>query len=424
MFRKSRVISTVSLCAALSLVAAACSSGDSGDDGPTTIEFAQWWGTELPDGELESIISDFEDETGIQVEITSQPYSTVKDQLVAGAVSGTMPDVMGLDGNWVYDFNKQGALADMRPLAEDAGFDDWDKVNPIEMDDKVEMIPVANFAYPLFINTDLFEKAGIDSPPKTWDEFATAAKKISELGEETYGWVLPLSLQSSVGVKNDVLSWLWASGGSMLTDDGQPNLTSDQMHDVVSFINDMNSDGAIAPGIASLQEQDKVEEFANGRVGMMIDTLAHINLLSDHKDLNFEVVGQPVQEGFTGTSGVTFASWGIGVAENSEHQEAAWKLVQYLLSKDVNTKLADMAHAFPGNSDAKPESVNDDKRIAAAYEVWNNGTPSDEFIGLPTSEELMRSLDQQVQAILSGDTSIDQGLADAQKQWEDVFANN
>src|SRR5699024_2551826 len=126
--------------------------------------------------------------TGIQVEITSQPYSTVKDQLVAGAVSGTMPDVMGLDGNWVYDFNKQGALADMRQLAEDAGFDDWDKVNPIEMDDKVEMIPVANFAYPLFINTDLFEKAGIDSPPKTWDEFATAAKKISELGEETYGW--------------------------------------------------------------------------------------------------------------------------------------------------------------------------------------------------------------------------------------------
>src|SRR5699024_8919191 len=120
MFRKSRVISTVSLCAAFSLVAAACSSGDSGDDGPTTIEFAQWWGTELPDGELESIISDFEDETGIQVEITSQPSSTVKDQLVAGAVSGTMPDVMGLDGNWVYDFNKQGALADMRPLAEDA----------------------------------------------------------------------------------------------------------------------------------------------------------------------------------------------------------------------------------------------------------------------------------------------------------------
>ncbi len=30
-----------------------------------------------------------------------------------------------------------------------------------------------------------------------------------------------------------------------------------------------------------MKEQDKVEEFTNGRVGMMIDSLAHINLIRE-----------------------------------------------------------------------------------------------------------------------------------------------
>jgi hypothetical protein len=30
-----------------------------------------------------------------------------------------------------------------------------------------------------------------------------------------------------------------------------------------------------------MKEHDKVEEFTNGRVGMMFDTLAHINLIRE-----------------------------------------------------------------------------------------------------------------------------------------------
>ena len=36
-----------------------------------------------------------------------------KTQLVAGAAAGTMPDIVGLDGAWVNDFVKQGALASL-----------------------------------------------------------------------------------------------------------------------------------------------------------------------------------------------------------------------------------------------------------------------------------------------------------------------
>lgn len=79
-----------------------------------TLEFAQWWEPELPAGEFRALMDEFEAQNpGIKVELISGPYSTTKDQIVAGAATGTMPDVVGLDGAWVNDFVKQGALASL-----------------------------------------------------------------------------------------------------------------------------------------------------------------------------------------------------------------------------------------------------------------------------------------------------------------------
>ena len=77
-----------------------------------------------------------------------------------------------------------------------------------------------------------------------------------------------------------------------------------------------------------MKEQDKVEEFTNGRVGMMIDSLAHINLIREtNPDLKFSISAIPAEDGYTGKRGIPYASWGIGIADNSEHKAEAFKLV-------------------------------------------------------------------------------------------------
>ena len=50
--------------------------------------------------------------------------------------------------------------------------------------------------------------------PSTRTEFLDAAKKISALGGNVKGWALPLDTAVPNGIQNDVMSWLWASGGS------------------------------------------------------------------------------------------------------------------------------------------------------------------------------------------------------------------
>jgi multiple sugar transport system substrate-binding protein len=388
-----------------------------------TLEFAQWWEPELPEGEFRALMDEFEAANpGITVELISGPYSTTRDQTVAGAATGTMADVVGLDGAWVNDFVRQGSLASLTQLMSDAGYDDSELAAQIQLDGATYMIPVVNFVYPVFVNLDLLNAAGIENPPSTRTEFAEAAAALVSADENISGWVLPLSMEQPNGIQNDVMSWVWASGGSMMAD-GMPNLVGNEdIISAVEFIKGMYDAGVIAPGAFSLREQDKVEEFVNGRVGMMISSLAHINLIRERNpELNFAISALPAADGYDGARGLPYASWGIGVAENSEHKEEAWKLVAFLMSADVNSRLSSIANAFPGNVNSTPDFVETDELFAAAFDVFLTGYLANEFTGLPVAEQLMREFNEPFQLYLDGEMPLEEFLTTAQDAWVEHF---
>lgn len=393
------------------------------DSGKTvTLEFTQWWEPELPNGAFRELMNQFEAEnSGIKVKLISGPYSSTKQQVVAGAAAGTMSDVVGLDGAWVSDFVKQRAMASLSDLISKAGYDDSQLASQIKLNGATYMIPVVNFVYPVFVNKNLMDKAGIKDLPSTRSEFVAAAKKLTNAKSNIYGWILPLSLEAPNGIQNDVMSWLWASGGSMMKD-GKPDLTNDDVRSAVEFVKGLYDDGVVAPGSFTMAEQDKVEEFTNGRVGMMIDSLAHINTIrKKNPDLHFVITAFPAKDGYTGKRGLPYASWGIGVAENSKHKAEAWKLVEFLMSEKINSKLSSIANAFPGNVNSKPDFVKTDDLFATAFDIYKAGYPANEFVGLPVAEQLMRSFDEQFQLLLDGKQTVDETLNKAQAAWEKKF---
>ncbi|MCY1137105.1 sugar ABC transporter substrate-binding protein [Actinoplanes sp. Pm04-4] len=402
----------------------ACGGGsdEASSDGTVTLEFAQWWAPELPSGSFDKIINDFQTANPtIKVKLLSAPYASTKQQLVTGAASKTLPDVVGLDGAWVNDFAKQGAIADMSKLMTDAGYDASQLASQVQVEGKTYMVPVVNFVYPLFVNQDLLTKAGVSKVPSTRTEFADAAKKISATGGNVKGWALPLDTAVPNGIQNDVMSWLWASGGSMLAD-GKPALQTPQVKSVVEYVKSLNDAGVIAPGSLTMKEQDKVEKFTTGQVGMVVDSLAHINLVKkNNPDLKFTVAPIPAEDGYTGKRGIPYASWGIGVANSSEHKAEAFKLVQFLMDAKANAELATLANGFPGNKTAKPDFTDSDPLFKQAFDIYSEGTPANEFVGLPKSEDLMRSFDEQLQLVLTGKGSVDDALAKSQENWSSVI---
>ena len=413
-------------------VLAACSGG--GTASPTgsesgsaaaenvALEFQQWWEPELPDGALRGMMDDFEAANpGITVELLSGPYATTKEQVVAGAATGTMADVVGLDGAWVYDFAKQGSIANLTDAMSTAGYDDSQLASQVQVDGATYMIPVVNFVYPLFTNDDILASAGVTAPPTNRTEFADAASKISQLGDGTAGWALNLSVETPSGIQNGFMSWLWSSGGTMLKD-GQPDVINDDVRTLTEFVKGMWDDGAISAGAFNMKEQDMVEEFTNARVGMMVDSLAHVNMIRENNpDLNFSISPIPAVDGFTGERGIPYASWGIGLSSNTEHPAEALKLIEFLMSKDVNSSLATVANAFPGNSESTPDFSQSDPLFQKAFDIYKAGYPANEFTGLPVAEELMREFSENLQMALAGQQTVDEALQKSQDAWMTHF---
>jgi multiple sugar transport system substrate-binding protein len=423
--RLKRLLGVVTAAALVGVTAVGCGSGgsSSSSSGPVTLEFAQWWAPELPAGSFDKLMSDFTAQNpNIKVKLLSAPYASTKQQLVAGAASKTLPDVVGLDGAWVSDFAKQGAIADLSALMSDAKYDPSQLASQVQIKGKTYMIPVVNFVYPLFVNNDLLSKAGVTTAPSTRTEFMDAAKKISALGGNVKGWALPLDTAVPNGVQNDVMSWLWASGGNMLTKDGKPNLTSPPVKSTVEYVKSLNDANVIAPGALTMKEQDKVEKFTTGQVGMVIDSLAHITLIKKNSpQLNFTVAALPAEDGYTGQRGIPYASWGIGIADSSKHKTEAFKLVQYLMSQQTNAQLSTLANGFPGNKTAEPDFSKSDPLFKTAFDIYKKGYPANEFVGLPKSEDLMRTFDEQLQLVLTGKQSVDDALKKTQQSWESVL---
>ncbi len=420
---RRQVLGFFGMAAAVALTAG-CSAENSGKsaDGTVTLEFAQWWEPELPKGSLRELMDKFEaSNPGIKVKLLSGPYASTKEQVIAGAAAGTMSDVIGLDGAWINDFSKQGSLADLSTLMSEAKYDDSQLASQVQIDGSTLMIPAVNFVYPMFTNDELLSKAGISKAPSTRTEFAAAAEAITKSDSNTKGWILPLSPEAPNGIQNDVMSWVWASGGSMLKD-GKPDLSNDEVKSAVEFIQGMWDKEVIAPGALTMKEQDKVEEFTNARVGMMIDSLAHIKLIRENNPkLKFSISAVPAVDGFTGKRGIPYASWGIGVSESTKNKAEAWKLVEFLMSEETNSKLSSLSNSFPGNTKSVPDFVESDELFKTAFEIYKSGYPANEFVGLPVAEQLMRTFDEELQRTLSGQQDIDKMLQSAQDKWMKEF---
>ena len=419
----------VTAVAATALVLAGCSAGDGSDSGSgsgsgsdsgedVTLDFSQWWEVELGEGVMRDLMDRFEEEhPGIKVNLISNPYSATVDLQTTAAATGTLADIVAINGASVYDLHDQGAITDLSALMDDAGFDPAELVSNDQIDGVTYMVRALNFAYPMYYNTDLLDAAGIDGLPTTWDEFDTAAAAVTDPDSNVYAWSLPINVQSPAGF--DSQSWLWASGDRMLKD-RQANFETPEVADWLDFLKGQYDNGYVTPGAFTQQEQQKVEEFTAGRNAFMIGSLAHIaGIREANPDLNFSIGSVPAKEGES--TGIAGASWGLGIAENSEHKAEAWELVQWLVSEDVNSELAGEATGFPGNASSVPGFVDGDELYQLAFDVYSSSEFVTELEGLPLALDLNRNLNENLVRLLQGEADVPETQASLQTYWTDVL---
>jgi multiple sugar transport system substrate-binding protein len=309
--------------------------------------FTDHWKANLPE---------FEKLSGIKVVIEDYPEDPFRQKLaVEMSAKSKAVDVFSTgtmrEGR---QFINSGWYADLTPLVNDpaATSAQWDKNDFIEavwkahqFDGRQVAVPVQANVQILFYRKDLFDAAGL-KPPKTLEELEAAAKKLHN-PPSVYGFV-------ARGRKTQApytwSHWLYANGGSWLTPDGKPGISSPAaIAAAQQYVRLLRTYGE--PGVTDSGPIEVQSHFLQGRAAMILDAVSWGGIFSDPQ--KSKVVGK--WEGALaprGPGGVTYElwAWSLGVSPFSEKKKAAWLFLQWATSKEIQKPLHMRSFPMPRKS--------------------------------------------------------------------------
>jgi multiple sugar transport system substrate-binding protein len=293
---------------------------------PVTITFSSWVGNEPT---IKKMAKEFTKEhPNITVKFQNVPAEQSSQKLTAQIAGGNPPDSAFVDASTVAGFASRNALVNL-----DGYIERGDVVDPDDYVDAFKTfatyegsmygLPFDGESTGLFYRTDMFEAAGIESPPTTWEEFEAAAQKLTIPEQKQYGYVVFAPESAYYWYP-----WLWQAGGKLLDDNGEVAFDSDVAKQAAEFyvglteyspkdyLNSNSYDGRVA--------------FANGQVAMYMAGAWFAGVLDgEFPDIKGKWATAPLPEGEAGCA-TTIAGDALVIFGDGENQDAAWKWIEYL----------------------------------------------------------------------------------------------
>jgi multiple sugar transport system substrate-binding protein len=316
---------------------------------------------------LQKYIKEFTELSGIQVESEQIPEQQQRQKVVIELTSGRPSfDVVHLSYHvQKRQFEKGGWLADMTPYLKDPTLTPPDLVESdfsaaglqYARNDKGQLLslPWSVDYFILYYNKELFQKKGVEVP-KTLEEMAVAAEKLTDPKEGIYGFV-------GRGLRNANMA-MWTNfflnyGGEFL--DAKGNILTDgpEAIEATKLYQRLLTKSA-PPGVAGFNWMESMASFTQGRAAMWIDADGWAPPLED--PAASRIVGKVgytvVPAGPKGQFSSTYGD-GIGIAAASKNKEAAYLLCQWVASKGQGARLLQAGGGVPFRN-----SIVDDPEVA------------------------------------------------------------
>ncbi len=283
----------------------------------------------------------FTRDTGIRVNLLPQPAASdasYQQKARAFSTHSSSIDVAMLDVVWPGAFAPY--LVNLRPYFK-SQVGQWYRsvVQNDTINGKLVAAPYFGDFGLLYYRTDLLKKYGYSSPPTTWDELTTMAKKI-EKGEQKhnpnfYGFVFQGAAYE--GLTCDSLEWLASSGGGRFFSGTRSNVDNANAIKMMKLAQSWV--GTISPqGVTTYMEEDARLAFDDGNAAFMRNWPYAYPISQDPSKSKvvgkFDVAQLPHNPGSPSVG--TVGGWQLGVSKYSKHIAASVELVRYMTGPRVS----------------------------------------------------------------------------------------
>ncbi|MDO5285611.1 MAG: extracellular solute-binding protein [Actinomycetia bacterium] len=403
-----RTLATSALVLALGLTMAGCSNGTSSggaDSKPLQLYLS---GDANQGGGYAKMAAKYKEQTGVTVEIVDIPNSDIKTKVKNAAQADDLPAMArigAIDPIW------KDSVVDLKDIATASKV----KMSLAAVDDqgKVLSIPSDVTAVGLFLNTSLWDQAGVAYPKSeteiwTWDEFVARAKQVQAATGAKYGLVMDKSSHRLNSMLFEFGSELWKPDGSGAYATNAATRTG------LEYFKSLNDD-TFMPKSVWLAKDDPNALFKSGQVAAYYSGSWQIaDFAANIKDFQWASVYLPKQP-------VRATNYGMAaemVVFDTPQAKPAKDFLAWLYKAENYTQLCEYSGMLPAvdgvtptytshqeafelyNAEiqAAPPVVAEQKQLALKNEVAGKGVDGD-----PTRDETVK--------YLNGEQTVDQTIS-------------
>lgn len=295
-----------------------------------TISLLSWNTDEI----LGEFIAGFEQENpNIKIDLQYvPPVQQYVDKFSVLAASGQMTDMF-----YIAAENKQEVIS--KGVAEDiSDMEIFSRIDPATSatygkDGKIYGYSPDAWIGGIFYNKDLFEQAGIEKEPETWQDFVDCAAKLKAIGVEPY-------LDDADNVHNLAQDLYQCSVISQEPDadvqinEGKATFQEKYTEPLKLWYSDMIASGLYSQMALGLNSDQVIDMFANGEVAMMHGGPWNIATIEQkNPELNYDIFGLSDNSGNRVLPGAV--NVGLSVSTTSEHKDACRAFIEYM-ARDEN----------------------------------------------------------------------------------------
>lgn len=192
----------------------------------------------------------------------------------------------------------------------------------------------------IYYNEDLLKKAGIVSPPKTWDDIQADARKITALGSDYHGIAWTPSMEQLFAMTEDF-------GGKIFADADHTRfeLNNAGANQALSMLRSM----VVDKSLLLTKDYSYQVSFGAGKSGILIDASSGYTYDVKSAGGKFKVGAISAPSGKSGKSsnyvyGDALAMFNTGTPDQ---KRAAWTFIKWLSSPTVNTEWNEHTNYVP-----------------------------------------------------------------------------
>ena len=348
---------------------------------------------------LKASLPDFEAEHNVKIDVQELSFDDLHTGIALDAVNPTGAyDLCMVDGSWMAEFTENNVLANLSEM----GYSFDDDIIPAttticKVDDNIYLAPFFGNVTVMLYNKQLIADAGYTPEDiTTFEDLKVIAQKTKDAGKT--GFLIRGG--SADNIVSDFIPHLLVHGGWVIDENNQPTVDTPEYLDLYALGGTMDKDDIVAAidgGTAALGQ---------AWPGWYVPTA--------DTNANYTVIPTKLNDSDTPKNTSMYGVWCIGIPNNAPHKDLALELLEYVMSPEVQ-----LASIEVGGVPCRTSCLLNEDVLATYPQYETVCAALQTGVYRPVIAEwtqFTNILGTEMDNIIQGTKTIDQGLADAQTQ--------